>query len=347
MFRNQRMRLLGVLLATALLAVLAGCGGDEGSEAATGKSADTTTTSRQDQPKKKPRLIEITIDGYPTADYAGLFLANERGYFEDAGLEVSIHTPIIPKRPVPYVLEGAVELGVSHAPEVILARKRGAPIVAVGALLPHPTLSIIWLENSGIRGVGDLKGKTIGTEGVPYQKRLLEAILAKANLSLEDVKVLRVGYSLTSALEKGRVDAIIGGSWNVEGVKLQAEGPKPAVVPVADLGFPSYDELVLVARQDRLPKTGAKVHDFMKAWARGNRAAIEDPEAAVEVLSEEGAVLSRQVIAEGVDVTLPLLSKTFRLGSPRWRRFTDWMHAEGISERPPPVSKLLTNAYTP
>lgn len=342
------MRLLGLLLATAALALLAGCGGDQGGEAATGKSADTTvTTSKQSHPKKKLRLVEITIDGYPNADYAGLFLAQERGYFEDAGLEVSIHTPILPKRPVPYVLEDAVELGVSHAPEVVLARERGAPIVAVGALVPHPTASIIWLKDSGIRGVGDLEGKTIGTEGVPYQKPLLEAILATADLSLEDVKVLRVGYSLTSALKNGRVDAIIGGSWNVEGLQLQVEGPKPAVVQVADLGFPGYDELVLVARQDRLPKTGAKIRDFMEVWARGNRAATEDPEAAVDLLAKENAVLSRQVIAEGVDATLPLLSKTFRLDPPQWRRFAGWMHAEGISERPPPVSELLTNAYIP
>jgi putative hydroxymethylpyrimidine transport system substrate-binding protein len=342
------MKWLGVLLATAVLALLVGCGGDEADEAATGSSADTTTAaSEQSPPKKKLRLIEITIDGYPNADYAGLFLAQERGYFEDAGLEVSIHTPIIPKRPVPYVLEEAVELGVSHEPEVVLARERGAPIVAVGALLPHPTTSIVWLENSGIRGVEDLEGKTIGTEGVPYQKRFLEVLLAKANLSLEDVKVLKVGYSLTSALKNGRVDAIIGGSWNVEGLQLQAEGPKPTVVPVADLGFPRYDELVLVARQDRLPKNGTKIRDFMKVWARGNRAATEDPEAAVELLSKENAVLSRQVIAEGVEVTLPLLSKTFRLDPPQWRRFADWMHAEGISERPPPVSQLLTNAYIP
>ncbi|HWO47998.1 MAG TPA: ABC transporter substrate-binding protein, partial [Solirubrobacterales bacterium] len=259
----------GIAVALALL-LLGGCGEEDGGRTTEAK----TTAAPVEKPEPKPqnlRPLEITVDGYPNPDYAGLFLAQQRGYFEDAGLDLSIHTPILPSKALPYVAEGTVDLAVSHEPEVVLARERGVPVIAVGALLGRPTTALIWLKKSPIRAVADLAGKTVATEGLPYQESFLQAILAEEGLGLEDVKVVTVGYDLTSALESGRVDAIIGGSWNVEGLQVQADGPEPVVVPVADQGIDGYDELVLIARQDRLHRIGDKVRDFISALARGTR----------------------------------------------------------------------------
>src|SRR6187455_2622301 len=148
---------LCILAVLAALAV-AGCGSD-GSTAQAGKDASQQEKPAKAEPEPNPeaelaekeglKLLEITIDGYPNADYAGLYLGEKLGYFADAGLKLHVHTPIEPRRPVLYVAEKVVPLGVSHQPEVTLARARGTPIVAVGSWLPQPTTALIWLKKSG------------------------------------------------------------------------------------------------------------------------------------------------------------------------------------------------------
>src|SRR5215204_4398365 len=249
------MKIHGPFAVVAALLLFAGCGGQGSGEEKAQKPAAPAEKAVEDpllfekQGTKGLRMLEITIDGYPNADYGGLFIGDRLGYFADVGLQLHVHTPIEPRRPVLYVVGKVVELGVSHQPEVALARARGTPIVAVGSWLPRPTTSLIWLPGSGIHGIADLKGKTIATEGLEYQERFLEAILSRANLSLDDVTVIRPKYLMIPSLKGGRADAAIGGSWNVEGIQLRSEGLHPVVLPVTKLGIPDYEELVLIARE--------------------------------------------------------------------------------------------------
>jgi putative hydroxymethylpyrimidine transport system substrate-binding protein len=350
-----------ILCYLAMLAALAiaGCGeggstAQEGTEGAPqGKPAKAEEEPNPDAElaeKEGLKLLEITIDGYPNADYGGLYLGDRLGYFADVGLKLHVHTPIEPRRPVLYVAGNVVELGVSHQPEVTLARARGTPIVAVGSWLPRPTTALIWLKKSGIEDIADLKGKTIATEGLEYQQRLLQAILARANLSLDDVKVIRPKYLMIPALKGGKADAAIGGSWNVEGVQLRQEGFDPVVMPVTKLGVPDYEELVVISREDQLEANETMIRKFFEALSRGNRAALAHPGAAVKALkavSPEVPVLNLKAAAKSVAVTAPMLSRTHRMDSARWRSFEAWMGEEELLEESPPLSQLFTNAYVP
>ena len=125
-------------------------------------------------------------------------------------------------------------------------------MVAIGALVNRPLTSLIWLGKSGIKGVADLKGKTVATAGIPYQQAFLKTILARAKLSPDDVKEVNVGFGLLPALLGGSAQAMLGGYSNVEGVDLRQRGKDPVVTPVDQLGVPTYDELVLVANRAAL-----------------------------------------------------------------------------------------------
>ncbi len=344
-----------ILAVLAALAV-AGCGSD-GSTAQAGKDTSQQEKPAETEPEPNPeaeqaekeglQLLEITIDGWPNADYGGLYLGDQLGYFADVGLKLHVHTPIEPRRPVMYVAEHVVELGVSHQPEVTLARSRGTPIVAVGSWLPQPTTALIWLKKSGIGGIADLEGKTIATEGLQYQEKLLQAILTRADLGLDDVKVIRPKYLMIPSLKRGRADAAIGGSWNVEGLQLREEGFDPVVMPVSKLGVPDYEELVVISREDQLEANADMIRRFFKALSRGNKAAIAHPGAAVKALKREYPELNVKAAAKGVAVTNPMLSRTHRMDGARWRSFENWMGEEGLLEERLPPSRLFTNAYVP
>jgi len=326
--RSAPLRVLLALAALVLTLGLAACG--EKSEETTGGSAEP---------------LSLTLDFYPNPDHAGIYMAEKLGYFDDAGLDVSIDTPADPAAPIKLLAAGKTDLAISYEPEVLLAHEQGLDVVAVAALVDRPLTSLIWLEKSGIKGVADLRGKTIATAGIPYQDAYLKTILARAKLAPSDVDTVNVGYGLLPALVGGQAQAMLGGFSNVEGVDLRLRGKGPVVTPVDKLGVPTYDELVLVARRDRLEEDPQAIRLFLGALARGTAAAVKSPAAATEAVLTANKDLDPKLTRAEVDATLPLLSKSGRLDEAAWRTFIAWMNEnELIAARPAPA-EVLSNEY--
>ncbi len=290
----------------------------------------------------------VSIDGYKGAPSAGILMAQELGYFDDLGIEMAFTSAIVPDWPTKYLREEMVDFAVLRQPQVVLAEEKGLPIVAVAALVARPTAALIWLKKSGIDGIADLKGKTIAIPGSFFQEDFLRSLLERHGLTLDEVKIKRVRYDLSPALAGGEADAIFGGSWNVEGAALAARGLKPVVLRVQGLGFPAYDEQVLVARTHWATQNGPLIRDVMTALARGTAAAIEHPETAARVVGEAGEgdpSVTPKVREAEVEATLPLLSETGYMSPSQAEDLIRWMHAEGWIKRAFPSSRLIDNDY--
>jgi len=321
-----------VALAVALAALalgLAACGE---------KSEDTTG---------KTEALSLTLDFYPNPDHAGIYMAQKLGYFEEAGLNVEIQTPSDPAAPLKLLAAGRTDLAISYEPEVILAREQGLDVQAVAALVNRPLTSMIWLKKSGIKGVGDLRGKTIATAGIPYQDAYLKTILARAKLSSSDVKAVNVGFGLLPALLGGKAQAMLGGFSNVEGVDLRLRGSQP-VIP------PTYDELVLAAQGKRLREDPQAIRLFIAALARGTAAAAKNPRAAAKALLEANPDLDPKLTKAELAVTLPLLDPARSSKQPygymapnQWREFIGWMRDNELINGLPEPSSVLSNDYLP
>src|SRR5690242_7030668 len=295
----------------------------------------------------------LTLDFYPNPDHAGIYMAEKLGYFEEAGLDLSIDTPSDPAAPLKQVAAGRTDLAISYEPEVALAREQGLDVVAVAALVNRPLTSMIWLGKSGIKGVGDLKGKTVATAGIPYQDAFLKTILARVKLDPSDVKAVNVGFGLLPALVGGSAQAMLGGFSNVEGVDLRERGKAPVVTPVDQLGVPTYDELVLVARRQSLEENPEKFRLFLAALQRGTEAAVQQPSAATAAITEANPDLEPKLTAAEVKATLPLLGAR-TAGQPygymdpeEWSTFAGWMRDNGLIEQLPSAGELLDNGYLP
>lgn len=290
----------------------------------------------------------MTVEGWESPSDLGVVAAKMGGLFEDVGRNIWVGVPARPKRPVRYVSDGIDTFGVAQLPQVVIAREKGAPIIAIGSLLSQPTTAMIWLKRSKIHALADLKGKTIATSGLPYQKRFLAAVLARAGLSLEDVHLEPLGYDLVPALLSGKVDASFGGSWNLEGVTLAERGANPVIRRVQSLGAPSYEELVVITRRDLLAEKPDLVRDFMSAVRRGTATALEDPRAAVRFMKETDETNPKddaKVIEAELKATLPLLSKTGRVDPGKADELVSWMYEQGMIQRRLSASELLNNSY--
>jgi len=297
--------------------------------------------------------LSLTLDFYPNPDHAGIYMAEKLGYFDEAGLDVSIESPADPAAPLKLLAAGETDLAISYEPEVALAREQGLDVVAIGALVNRPLTSMIWLGRSGIKGVADLKGKTVATAGIPYQDAFLATILGRVNLKPSDVKSVNVGFGLLPALVSGSADATLGGFLNVEGVDLRQRGKDPVVTPVDQLGVPTYDELVLVADREALADDPQKFRLFLAALERGTDSAVAQPNAATKAVLEANNDLEPRLTEAEVKATLPLLGARAS-GQPygymdpeAWGAFTAWMRDNGLIQSLPEPAELLSNAYLP
>jgi putative hydroxymethylpyrimidine transport system substrate-binding protein len=327
----QAMGHRSILLALLALAAAA-CGG---SSSGSGSAATRPSTA-----------VSLQLDWYPNPDHVGLFTALDRGLFSRAGLNVSTEQPSDVTDPIKLVAAGRTDLGISYEPELFFAQQQHIPVVAVAALVPTALNSIIARGDERIRGVADLRGKTIGADGSRSTAAYLDTVLRNAGLDpAHDVTVVNVGFDLVPALLTHRVDAVVGAFQNVEGIQFRQEGLRPVIFPVDRHGVPPYDELVLVASASRMrsdPAYRRMVGRFVTALADGTSWAKQHPQQATSIMLRYAYRDYRGIIAASVPATLRLLD-TSRLDPAAWRRFGQWMYRAGLLSSPPDARALVAS----
>jgi putative hydroxymethylpyrimidine transport system substrate-binding protein len=333
-----RLARLAALLASAAISLgLGACGG--GDEPSPGSPSN-------------PRPFTLDLDWYVNPDHAGIYSALDRGFFKAEGLDVQPQIPSDPSAPIKEVAAGRADLAVSYEPEVLLAQDKGLDVQAVGAIVDEPLTSLISLPKTGIETGADLQGKTVGTAGIPYQSDYLETILQTAGLASSAANEVNVGLNLLPTLLGGRVDAILGGFRNIEGVDLRQRGLDPRIVPVDRLGVPTYDELVLVARRTTVESHAEAIRRFISALERGTSYAKGHPQEAANAVLSAGNGLNAMQTREEVDATLPLLAPAgghpYGFMDPaQWRAYGEWMAAHDLISSAPRPSDVLSNALLP
>ena len=295
----------------------------------------------------------VMLDYFPNADHAGIYAAQGSGEYERAGLEVEVQPPPDAAAPLKLLQAGRVDLAISYEPELLLARDKGADLVAVGALVQKPLTSVMSLGDRAITRPEQLAGKRVGTAGLAYQSAYLETILDEAGVDPGSVKETNVGFKLTQAMLSKQVDATLGSFWNYEGVDLRRRGRKPEILRMEDLGVPTYNELIFVARRSDLTGEGAsQLRRFLQATARGHQVLERRPQVGIDALLEADGGLDRGLQEAVVEATLPVFfpeneEKPFGYMEPaEWAVYEDWMRERGLIKRPPDRAPL-TNEFLP
>lgn len=299
--------------------------------------------------------LKIALDWFPNPDHAALYYALEKGYFKNRGVDVSMKTPSDPSAGLKLVATNKFDLAVYYEGDMFYAGQQGLPVIAVGALIPTPLNSMIAKGGSKIRALRDLKGATIGNAGLPFDGAVLQTIRQSQNLSKNDVKSVNVGFNLVPALLTGKVDAIIGGYWNIEAVKVQNEtGEKPVVFKMAQLGVPHYDELVIVANKNRLKSDASyatAVRSFLAGMVAGINGARKDTAGSIAILKKKTEYKPKDLTGM-VPLTLkalvsPVRVKTGCFSLPDWRSFGAWMLSHKLLKKRVSAASIQTNAYMP
>jgi putative hydroxymethylpyrimidine transport system substrate-binding protein len=248
--------------------------------------------------------VTMMLDWFPNADHVGIYEAMANGDMKAAGINLHVETPPSPNAPLSLVEAGKVDVAVSYEPEVMLARDHKQTVLSIAALVQQPLTSLISVGSEHITSASQLRGKTVGTAGIPYQTAYLDTMLQHSGVPVSSVHQVNVGANLVPAMLTGRVDATLGGYWNYEAIQLRQAHKKPNVIPVSSGGVPTYDELVLVTTEKYFAGHVSLLRGLVQAIARGYYAVRANPAQGISALDSANPSLDPKLETAAVHASL-------------------------------------------
>ena len=266
------MRLV-LVIAGAVLALAAGCGGE---------------------PRPSERPVTIALDFTPNAVHAPIYAAVREGYDRDEGVRIRIRPPGSAPDSLKLLAAGRADMAVLDIHDLGLARERGQDFVGVGALVQRPLAAII---ARGVKRPRDLEGRRVGVSGLPSDPAVLRAVMAGDGGDYRRVRQVTIGFSAVPSLIQRKVDAVPA-FWNAEGVVLKRRGVATREFRVDDFGAPRYPEVVLFTTRRTLERRRRLVDSVVTAVRRGAEDVLRRPGPAVRDIARAGGADARLVRAQ-------------------------------------------------
>ena len=283
--------------------------------------------------------LTVILDWFVNPDHAPLYVALEKGFFKDRGLEVELIAPSNPSDPAKLVAAGKADIAVSYQHQHQMQVDQGLPLVRIATLIATPLNSLVVLADGPIKNIADLKGKTIGYSVGGFETVLLKVMLAGAGLTLDDVKLVNVNFSLSPALFTGQADATIGAFRNFELNQMDIEKRPGRAFLVEEHGVPSYDELILVAGSKNL--SDPRLRRFVDALEQGVQYLVNHPDESWRLFVSHGREnLDDELNRRAWRDTLPRFAlRPGALDRNRYQRFARFLEQEKIVGTVPPLDR--------
>lgn len=330
-------RVLAVLVAL-LAVVLTGCAG---AESGSGRTS-----------------IRVALDWTPNTNHTGLFVAQQLGWFTEAGLDVQF-LPYNNTSPDLLVGSGAAEFGISFQDSFTAARAAGADLTSVMAILQHWAAELaVRADRADIRSPADLDGKTYGGFGSPYEEPKIRTVIAHAG-GRGEFRTVMLGTAAYEALYAGEVDftsAFV--AW--EGIEAELRGRPLRTFAFTDYGVPDAYSVLLVGNSTWLREHPDAARAFVQAVQRGYQLAADDPAtgAALLMQANPGAFTVPELVERSQRMLAEryLRDESGRVGHQtleKWSGLSGFLVGTGLISGPdgrpvahaPDVASWFTNDY--
>ena len=294
--------------------------------------------------------VTVILDYIPNTNHTGMYVALDRGYYAEAGLNVKIIEPTEGATNT-LVAVGKGDFGVAYQEDVTLARamEEPLPIRAIAALIQHNTSGFVSWVGKDITSVKDFEGKTYAGWGGPGEEAVLKAVMEAEGLDFSTLNMVISEGSFT-ALEKD-VDLMwFFEAWDM--VTCQMNGFELNYIPVRELDDRlDYYTPVIITNEAMIAEHPDTVRAFLEATRRGYMDAIADPDGCAEVLNKyapdydlEFLTVSQEYLAD------KYMQDTNRWGEMKqsvWDGYTDFMVEYGMIDAPIAADQLYTNDFLP
>ena len=300
--------------------------------------------------EKALKKITFALDWTPNTNHTGLYVAREKGFFAQEGLEVEIVQPSEDGAEV-MVATNRAQFGVGFQDSIApaLCQEEEFPVIAVAALLQHNTSGLISLKKAGIDRPRALEGKKYATWESPVELSTIQTLVEKDGGDFSKVQLIpSTVYDVVTALNT-EIDSVwIYYAW--DGIKMEIEGYETnyldfgKIDPVFDYYTP-----IIISGTDFLKKEPKTARTFLKALARGYQYSVENPEEAAEILCKAAPELDRDLVFASQkwinDYYISDAKKWGYIEAERWNRFYRWLNDSKLMPGLLPENKGFTNDY--
>ena len=337
----MKKRMLALLLAMLMVCSFTACGKNS--------NDDTDNTNNDDALKE----ITLVLDWTPNTNHTGIYVALEKGYFEEAGLDVEVVQPPEDGAEV-LVASGRAQFGISFQDSMAsaIAGDNALPITAVASIIQHNTSGIISRKGEGMDVPKGMEGHTYATWNGPIELGTIKQVVEKDGGDFDKIELIPSTVTdEVSALKTNSVDSIwIFYAW--AGVKTELEGLETDYFAFADID-PVFDYYtpVLISGNTFLEEEPETAKAFLAALSKGYEDAIANPEEAAEILCKaapeldsELVLASQKYLAEQYQADA---SQWGYIDAERWNNFYTWVNENELTEDEVPLDTAFTNDYLP
>jgi ABC-type nitrate/sulfonate/bicarbonate transport system substrate-binding protein len=315
-----------------------------------GCSADNSSNKQEGKDKKDVEKVSVVLDWTPNTNHTGLYVAKEKGYFEEEGLDVEIIMPGEAGADQ-LVASGKSEFGVSYQEGITQARVQGAPLVSLAAVIQHNTSGFASPVAKNIASPKDFEGKTYGGWGSPVEKAVIESIMKTENADVNKVEIVSTGDSDFFTSVKRDIDfAWIYYGWT--GMEAELRNEKINMIYLTDYSEKlDYYTPVLTTNEKMISNNPDTVKAFVHAASKGYQFAIDNPSEAADILLQGAPDLDAELVKKSQEWLAP----KYQDDAPRWgeqklevwENYANWMTENKLLEGKFEPEKAFTNEFLP
>ena len=349
MKKMGKKRLVSIILAATLVFTLGACGASKELEAA---KKDATEIAKEDT-TGAIKEITFVLDWTPNTNHTGIYVAQAQGYFAEEGLEVEIVQPPEDGADL-LVASGKAQFGISFQDSMApgVAGDNVLPTTAVATLVQHNTSGLLARKGEGMERPKGLEGKRYSTWDLPVEKAMVKDIVEKDGGDFAKVELIPSTVTdEVSALESNSTDSIwVFYAWG--GIATEVADLATDYIAFKDIN-PIFDYYtpVLIANNEFLAADKETAKAFLRALKKGYEFAIEDPQAAAEILCAASPELDLEMVVASQnylkDQYKAEVAQWGYMAPDRWNGFYQWLNENGLSEVEIPMDAGFSNDYLP
>ena len=296
--------------------------------------------------------ITVILDWVPNTNHTGIYIAKEKGYYNDQGLEVEIIQPS-EGGSADLVAADKGEFGISYQEQVTYARttENPLPIVAIAAIIQHNTSGFASPAEKNIKTPADFEQKIYGGWGSPMEEVMLKGLMEKYGADYSQLEIVNIGASdfLTSVARDVDFAWIFYG-W--DGIKAELED-----IPIDFMLLQDVDPLLdfytplIIASEDTIAESPDLIEKFLRATEKGYQFAIENPEEAARLFLLANSELDQELVT----ASQKYLSGQYKGDSTKWGvmeksiwdDFSNWMFENDLLQGRLESDMAFTNEFLP
>jgi ABC-type nitrate/sulfonate/bicarbonate transport system substrate-binding protein len=315
-------------------------------------SCRTSSGNGNSDSKGQLKKITVVLDWVPNTNHTGIYVAKDKGYYKEKGLEVEIIQPT-EGGAADLIAAGKGEFGISYQEQVTYARLATPPlpVKAIAAIIAHNTSGFASPVEKNIKTPKDFEGKIYGGWGSPIEETMLRALMKKYNADYSKVQIVNIGASdFITSVQKDVDFSWIFYGW--DGIASEVKGFKINFLKLQDFDKNiDFYTPVIVTSEKIIRDDPEMVKKFLNATSEGYNFAISNPEESAKILLKNAPELDKEIVS----ASQKYLAAQYQADSTKWgimneelwKNFSKWMLDNNLIAQDFDYKNAYTNELLP